>query len=186
MSLTREERDFLLRLARQAIEARLKGQAAPAVRPPEKKAALQSHSGVFVTLHKDGALRGCIGNFTSDAPLYENVIEMARASAFSDPRFSPVRAGELADIDIEISVLTPMREIEDVKEIEVGRHGIYIQKGYARGVLLPQVAVENNFDRETFLDHTCLKAGLPPGCWKEGARIFIFEAEIFGEKDNKG
>jgi hypothetical protein len=187
MALSREERDFLLRLAREAIKARLEDRGAPEARPPSGGGALDARRGVFVTLHKHGALRGCIGNFTSELPLYENVIEMACASAFSDPRFPPLRDEELKDIDIEISVLSPMREIDDMSEIEVGRHGIYIQKGYARGVLLPQVAIENNFDRETFLDHTCLKAGLGPGCWKEeGTSVSIFEAEIFGEKDKEG
>ncbi len=186
MALTSEERSLILRLARDSIAARLKGLVAPKAAPPEAGGALCARSGVFVTLKRFGALRGCIGNFTSELPLYENVMEMALAAAFSDPRFNPLRAEELADIDIEVSVLSPMREIDYVKEIEVGRHGIYIQKGYARGVLLPQVAVENNFDRETFLDHTCMKAGLAPGCWKEGARVSIFEAEIFGEKDKNG
>jgi len=183
MALSKEDQGFCLRLARTVIKAGLDGSdAAPFIPVPESPALL-ARSGVFVTLHKEGALRGCIGNFTSEAPLYENIVEMARASAFSDPRFDPLSAHELSDIEIEISVLSPMREIEDVTEIEVGRHGIYIQKGYARGVLLPQVATENNFDRQTFLEHTCMKAGLAPSCWKEGATISIFEAEIFGEKD---
>jgi len=185
MALTREERSYLLGLARASIEARLCGRPAPQMEPPGGH-GVRCRSGVFVTLRRDGALRGCIGNFTSEVPLYENVSEMACSAAFSDPRFSPVRAEELPSIDIEISVLTPMREIDDVNEIEVGRHGIYIQKGYARGVLLPQVATENNFDRETFLQHTCMKAGLEPDCWKEGARISIFEAEIFGDRDEQG
>ncbi len=182
MALSKEERDFILRLARASIEARLGGGDNADLEVPAGE-ALRAHSGVFVTLRMAGALRGCIGNFTSNLPLYKNIAEMACSAAFSDPRFSPVRADELAAIDIEISVLSPLREIKDVSEIEVGRHGLFIQKGYARGVLLPQVATANGFDRDTFLEHTCMKAGLPPGCWKSGAKISVFEAEIFGEVD---
>lgn len=184
MALSQKERDFILNLARASIEAGLAGKdKAPSQLAPPESQALLARSGVFVTLHESGGLRGCIGNFTSDLPLYKNVAEMAHSAAFSDPRFSPVRADELPLIDIEISVLSPMREIRDVSEIEVGRHGLFIQKGYARGVLLPQVATENNFDCETFLEHTCMKAGLPADCWQKGAKIFVFEAEIFGEAD---
>jgi len=185
MALSDEDRSFILRLARASIEAELtdRGDEALSSIPPPKSEALRAHSGAFVTLHMAGALRGCIGNFTSNVPLYENIAELALSSAFKDPRFNPLKAHELTAIDIEISVLSPLREIKDVSEIEIGRHGIFIEKGYARGVLLPQVATENNFDRNTFLEHTCMKAGLEPTCWKSGAKISIFEAEIFGELD---
>jgi len=181
MTLSSEDRGFLLSLARASIKAELTGEA-PSIDVPESK-VLTARSGAFVTLHMAGALRGCIGNFTSNKPLYKNIAELARSSAFHDPRFNPLRAEELPAIDIEISVLSPLREIRDVSEIKVGRHGIFIEKGYARGVLLPQVATENNFDRQTFLEHTCMKAGLEPNCWKSGATISVFEAEIFGEID---
>jgi len=181
MTLSSEDRDFLLSLARASIKAGLTGEA-PSIDVPNST-ALVTRSGAFVTLHMAGALRGCIGNFTSNKPLYENIAELARSSAFNDPRFNPLRAEELPVVDIEISVLSPLREIKDVSEIEVGRDGIFIEKGYARGVLLPQVATENNFDRQTFLEHTCMKAGLEPNCWKSGATISVFEAEIFGEID---
>jgi len=185
MALTREEQKFILRIARASIEAELGVPQRETTKGETQSIteALRVCSGVFVTLHKAGALRGCIGNFISNLPLYKNIAEMARSSAFSDPRFNPLQADELRAIDIEISVLSPLREIKDVNEIEVGRHGIFIEKGYARGVLLPQVATENNFDCETFLEHTCMKAGLEPQCWKSGATISIFEVEIFGERD---
>lgn len=140
--------------------------------------------GAFVTLHKHGELRGCIGTFRSDKNISEVVQDMAIAAAFEDPRFPQVRADEMDDIDIEISVLSPLRRVNDINEIEVGKHGLYISRGFRSGVLLPQVATEYNWDRETFLVHTCLKAGLPENAWKDPAtRIEIFTAEVFGEKE---
>ncbi len=179
MSLSKEDKEQALRIARAAIKTKLSGVKESA--PPPKSSALNARRGLFVTLHKKGELRGCIGNFISKTPLYKNISEMARAAAFSDPRFTPLGIDELPSIHIEISVLSPLREISDVNEIEVGRHGLYIQDGYSRGVLLPQVAVENNFDRETFLEHTCMKAGLEPSCWNKGVSISVFEADIFSE-----
>jgi hypothetical protein len=107
---------------------------------------------------------------------------MTRAAAFEDPRFPPLTRSELKDIDVEISVLSPLTPIKNMEEIEVGKHGIYIIKKYHRGVLLPQVAIEQGWDRETFLKHTCLKAGLDPDCWKGNVEIYTFTADIFGEK----
>ena len=184
MSLTKEEKKELLHIARSSIEARLRGVPEPEfnVNSP----GLLAERGAFVTLRRNGRLRGCIGVFSSQKPLYRTVAEMAAAAAFEDPRFPPLSPGELDAIDIEISALSPLREIKDPREIEIGRHGVYIIKGAHRGVLLPQVAAEEGFDRETFLDHTCLKAGLEPGCWKEGARILVFEAEIFSEGGMEG
>jgi AmmeMemoRadiSam system protein B/AmmeMemoRadiSam system protein A len=140
-------------------------------------------SGAFVTINKGGDLRGCIGNFVSRQPLYETVIDMAISAASRDPRFSPVKKGELDDLELEISVLSPLRKITDVNEIEVGKHGIYIIKGRNRGVLLPQVATEYGWDRLTFLEQTCRKAGLDMDAWKEGADILIFDAEVFSEEE---
>ena len=128
--------------------------------------ALASKKGAFVSLHKNGHLRGCIGRIEADQPLSMTVHEMACAAAFDDPRFPSLTEEELSGLDIEISVLSPLRQIQDEKEIEVGIHGLYIVNGFYRGLLLPQVAVEHKWDRETFLEATCHKAGLPSSAWK--------------------
>ena len=179
--LNKEERRFLLSLARRAIEEHLSNHDTTIEHPPWSESILVKQ-GAFVSLHKGEELRGCIGTFISDKPLYKTVMEMAIAAATQDFRFPPVTLKELSLISIEISVLSPLKKINDVSEIEVGRHGIYIVKGFNRGVLLPQVAVEYGWDREEFLEHTCLKAGLPPSAWKEGADIYIFNAEIFSDE----
>ena len=123
--------------------------------------------GAFVSLHRRGQLRGCIGYIEAVKPLLQTVMEMAPAAAFQDPRFRPVQADELADLEIEISVLTPMRLIKSPDEIEVGKHGLYIVKGQNRGLLLPQVASQYHWDRQTFLEQTCHKAGLPSNAWED-------------------
>lgn len=182
--LGQEDKRKLLEVARTTIREHLeqgKVSDQPATTP-----ALERPGGAFVTLHEHGQLRGCIGTFTSPRPLVATVQEMALSSSQRDPRFPPVQLGELEEIDIEISVLSPLREIQDVSQIEVGRHGIYITRGLRSGVLLPQVATEYGWDRDTFLEHTCLKAGLPPDAWKlDDTRIEVFEAEVFGEQDVK-
>ncbi len=181
VGLNEAEKALLLYIARESIASALEGRAPklPSKLPPK----LLEPYGAFVTLHKHGELRGCIGTFHADGPLYKIVFEMARSAAFNDPRFPPLRPEELEEIDIEISVLSPMWRASP-EEVEVGVHGIYIVRGLNRGVLLPQVAVEFGWDRETFLDHTCLKAGLPPGCWRDPeTEIYLFTAEIFGEKE---
>ncbi len=181
LGLTEEEKLLLLYIARESITSALEGR--PMKLPTSIPENLKAPCGAFVTLHKQGTLRGCIGTFEADQPLYLTVAEMARSAAFNDPRFPPLETHELPEIDIEISVLSPMRPARP-EEIEVGRHGIYIVRGLHRGVLLPQVAVEYGWDRETFLDHTCLKAGLPPGCWQDpDTQIYIFTSEVFGEKE---
>jgi AmmeMemoRadiSam system protein A len=145
-----------------------------------KSEKLNELRGAFVTITKKGSLRGCIGHIKGVKPLYKSVEEMAAAAAFQDPRFPPVTKKELKDLDIEISVLTPFEQISDVSEIEVGKHGLYIERGFYSGLLLPQVATEYNWDRDTFLEHTCRKAGLPPDAWKDKeTRIYIFSADIF-------
>jgi AmmeMemoRadiSam system protein B/AmmeMemoRadiSam system protein A len=169
----------LLKLARQSIEANLAGKPAPDIKITSPR--LREEMGAFVTLTRNGELRGCIGHIIGTQALYKTVQEMAVAAATEDPRFPPVSAGELRDIAIEISVLTPLRTVSDPAEIEVGRDGIYIEKGFYRGLLLPQVATQYGWDREEFLDHTCLKAGLPAGCWREGATIKAFSAQVFNE-----
>ena len=142
-------------------------------------ATLNVKCGAFVSLHKHGRLRGCIGHFGEDYPLYEIVAEMARAAAFEDPRFTPVRREELDDIDIEISVLTPMRRIQSLDEFELHRHGIYIRKGYRSGTFLPQVADEVNWTKEEFVAHCSQdKAGLGWDGWRD-AELYVYEAIVF-------
>ena len=177
--LTENEGKLLLEMAREAIKACVREMKAAEVEV--EHAALKADSGAFVTIHKGGRLRGCIGTFASPNPLYRTVVDMAVSAAIKDPRFSPLCASELDDISLEISVLSPLKEIKETGEIEVGRHGLYIIKGRNRGVLLPQVAVEHNMDRECFLENTCVKAGLEPDAWKQNATIFTFEAEILKE-----
>jgi len=174
------DKKTLLQLARQSIETFFEG-TSPEI-PPNISPALQAKRGIFVTLHKGDQLRGCIGTFFADKPLSSQVLKMARAAAFEDSRFTPVQRGELTDITIEISVLSPLRIIQTIAEIEIGKHGIYISRNFHRGVLLPQVATEQHWDTITFLEHTCLKAGLPRDAWQKGATIEIFSADIFGEK----
>jgi AmmeMemoRadiSam system protein B/AmmeMemoRadiSam system protein A len=180
LGLNEEDKADLLKLARSTIEAKLRGKPIPD--PRRESARLNEERGAFVTLTEHGQLRGCIGHIRGTQPLCLTVSEMAIAAATEDPRFPAMTAGELGDVSIEISVLTPLRTITDPEEIEVGRDGIYIQKGFNSGLLLPQVATDYGWDRYEFLDHTCMKAGLPAGCWREGATIQIFSAQIFGEE----
>ena len=142
---------------------------------------LSEKCGAFVSLHKHGRLRGCIGHFGEDVPLHETVARMARAAAFEDPRFMPVTCDELADIDIEISVLTPMRRIQSLDEFELHRHGIYIRKGYRSGTFLPQVADEVNWTKEEFVSHCAQdKAGIGWDGWKDkDAELYVYEAIVF-------
>jgi AmmeMemoRadiSam system protein A len=180
--LTRQEQQSLLKVARQTISDYCQGRESSP--PAADLEGLRLPRGAFVTIHKHGQLRGCIGNFEARGDVLGTVCEMALAAACQDPRFRPVGAGELKDLDLEISVLSPLKPAQSVEEIEVGRHGIYIISPRGRGVLLPQVATEYGWDRDTFLDHTCLKAGLQPGCWRDpDVRILIFSAQVFGEKD---
>jgi len=185
--LTGKERSFLLSHARRTIgqELGVVHFDAPTDADIENIGPhLKEKRGCFVTIHRSGQLRGCIGIFESHSPLWRNVEEMAIQAAFHDPRFPPLSDGEFDKIDIEISVLSPLRKVENVNEIKVGEHGICITRSFNRGVLLPQVATEQCWDRDTFLDHTCLKAGLPPGQWrKPGTIIEAFTAEVFGEKE---
>lgn len=177
MKLSEKDKDKLKRLARNVIEASLfKKQTEDATIPD----ILKEKRGAFVTLKKKGELKGCIGYIKGVKPLYETVQEMAIQAAFHDPRFAPLEKDEWKDIDIEISVLSPLKIISSIDEIEVGTHGLYIEKGFHSGLLLPQVATENNWDRETFLGYTCWKAGLPEDAWKQkDTRIYIFSADVF-------
>ena len=179
MMLSAEDQDRLLRLARRCLEARVRREPPPSV---EHGAGLDAPMGAFVSIHCNGELRGCLGRLETDRPIVENVAHLAAVVSDSDPRFTPIRPSELPAVDLEISALTPEEEITDINRIEVGRHGLIVEQGHRRGLLLPQVATEYGWDRETFLDHTCIKAGLPPQAWRTGARIFIFEAQVFGER----
>lgn len=182
VGLTAGEKELLLKIARAEIEAHLHGgMASDKSELPE---IVKKERGAFVTLYKKGRLRGCIGYIEARKALYETIKEMAVAAAFNDPRFSPLSKDEWPDITIEISILSPLQEVHDIREIEVGHHGLYIIKGSCRGLLLPQVATEYGWDCLTFLQQTCYKAGLPAQAWKEeGTRIYIFSAEIFGSNE---
>lgn len=178
-NLSDTEKVKLLAIARESIINHLKGAKIPKIEVTEEN--LMSNQGCFVTIRSEGKLRGCLGQFTSDKPLHHLVREMAVAAATRDPRFYPLRSEDLDNIDLEISVLSPLKKIDSIEEIEVGKHGLYIEKNFYRGVLLPQVAVEYGWDRNTFLEQTCLKAGLEKNEWKEETDLYIFTAEVFGE-----
>jgi AmmeMemoRadiSam system protein A len=173
------DRQLLLALARQAIVAHVAGTSAPVI--PDNEAAARP-GGAFVTLHKRGDLRGCIGHVEADQPLGVTVARCAVSACSADPRFPPVTLPELDEIDLELSLLGPLTPVITADEIDVGRHGLVIERGWHRGLLLPQVASERGWDSETFLAHTCRKAGLHPDAWKQGAGLWTFEAEVFGER----
>jgi AmmeMemoRadiSam system protein A len=176
------ERATLLRLARRAVEAAVRGGASPDAMSEGVGGALAAPGAAFVTLHLHGQLRGCIGTVVpSGEPLAQNVVAMARAAALEDPRFPPLRPEELPALDLEISVLGPLLPVGDPHDIVVGRDGLLVEEGFRRGLLLPQVPVEWGWDLETFLAQACAKAGLPPDAWRRQARVFRFEAEVFGE-----
>ena len=184
MDISAADQEVLFRVARESLEAHLKGEKAAL--PQATSQTLSQPSGVFVTLHRGGRLRGCIGYLEAMKPLLAAVQEMAVAAAFQDPRFPPLRQDELADLDVEISVLSPMCQIKHIEEIQVGRDGIYLERDPCRGLLLPQVATEYGWDRTTFLKQTCVKSGLPPDAWEDPAtRIFIFSAKILHELPKK-
>lgn len=179
-SLEKVDQERLLKTAREAIGAELEHRRASF---PPSTDTIEKECGAFVTLHKHGALRGCIGNMQGTGSLLATVREMAVSAAFHDPRFPPLKQEEFEEIDIEITVLTPMEPCEDSNKIEIGTHGLYIRSGRRSGVLLPQVPVEQDWDRETFLGHTCMKAGLPGDCWKDtNTELYTFRGIIFGEK----
>jgi AmmeMemoRadiSam system protein A len=179
--LTDTEKSTLLSIARRSIRARLDGQNSKSYDSTELTPTLRMRCGAFVTLNEGGQLRGCIGHFGSDIPLYEVVEEMAQAAAFEDPRFYRLRADEFDKIDIEISVLSPMKKIKSIDEFELGRQGIYISKGAHGGTFLPQVADETHWTKEEFLGHCARdKAGLSWDGWKD-ADLYTYEAVVFKE-----
>ncbi len=178
-----EETKFLLNLARQVVTDT--ANSVNSDPPGYFSDNLKMKLGVFVTLHKNTELRGCIGFIEGLKPLQDAVIEMANSAAFHDPRFAPVTSDEVDDLDIEISVLSPVREIKETNEIVVGKHGLIIEQGFYKGLLLPQVATENNWDKNAFLQYTCRKAGLPIDAWQEkSTKISIFSSDIFSEKEH--
>lgn len=177
-----KEKKTLLAIARNAVMNELSGMPDELKEPDEH--VLKAKNGVFVTLHKKGDLRGCIGYITGVKPLYMAVHEMAREAAFHDPRFVPVNRGEMDNIEFEISVMTPLKQIDSIEDVQIGKHGIFMRNGYNSGLLLPQVAVEYGYNRESFLMQTCLKAGMEPMCFNDSnTEIYIFSAEIFSEGD---
>jgi AmmeMemoRadiSam system protein A len=178
--LTESDQQLLLQIARKAVEAYLSGRMP---RPPKiVSRGVQGSYGIFVSIHRDDALRGCIGNVYPAAPLYRSAAECAVAAAVGDPRFMPMTMDELHDVHFEISVLSPMEPVSDISKIEIGTHGILVSKKTARGLLLPQVATAYGWDRERFLQETCKKAGLRPDDWKADATIHCFKAMIFDER----
>lgn len=172
-----DERGLLLGLAHDSILSGLEQREIP-LTPPSPH--LAQPRGVFTTLHLHGALRGCVGYVLPVSPLYRAVAETARAAAFEDTRFYPVNIDEARELAIELSILSPPRPIEP-ELVEVGRHGLLISMAGRRGLLLPQVPIEHHWDRITFLEQTCRKAGLPIDAWKMGATVEAFTAEVFGE-----
>lgn len=178
--LNNQEKKKLLSIARKTLEEYVSAKTIPSMDVSEQR--LKERMGAFVTLNIHGQLRGCIGMIKAVAPLYKAVIEMTVAASSNDMRFRPVSKGELKDITIEISVLTPLKPINNVDEIKVGTHGLYMVRGGNSGLLLPQVATHYNWSREEFLRQTCSKAGLPLDAWKDReTKIYIFSAQIFSE-----
>jgi AmmeMemoRadiSam system protein A len=179
-----EDRTLLLRIAREALAAHVG--LGPAHVPGET-AILTRRGGAFVTLHtRDGELRGCIGHIEPTEPLGKVVPRCAVAAGSSDPRFPPITSSELDHLQIEISLLGPLEAITGPQDLVVGRDGLIIERGWQRGLLLPQVAVEWGWDADAFLAHTCRKAGLPTDAWKQDAKLWRFEAEVFGESGRAG
>lgn len=180
-NLSKDDKVSLLQIARKTISEYVKNRTIPEIDKTILTSNLTTRAGAFVTLKEDGALRGCIGNFQPSQPLYITVQSMAIAAATQDTRFSPVKPSEINRLEIEISVLTPMQKIKSIDEIELGKHGIYIKKGYRSGTFLPQVATETHWTKIEFLGHCAQdKADIGWDGWKD-ADIYIYEALVFGE-----
>lgn len=174
-----EDATRVLTLARRAVDAQVRGLAPPG---GEHGGILDVMCGVFVSIYCEGELRGCLGRVQPSVPLGETIVDLAAAVADSDPRFDPIRAHELEAVSIEVSVLTEPVALTDVARLDPGRHGLIVEQGSARGLLLPQVAAEHGWDAGTFLEQVCVKARLPRDAWRHGARLYVFEAEVFKER----
>lgn len=183
IELNRDQQLKLLKLARKTIADRLGIAGAPEL-PSFDDDIFREKCGAFVTIHIKGNLRGCIGYIVGVRTIPETVKDMAEASAFSDPRFSALTADEYKKIDIEISILSPVEKVSNLNDIVVGRDGLIITRGFSRGLLLPQVPVEQGWNRDTFLTHTCFKAGIPGDSWKKNDVVIEkFSAQVFSEKE---
>ncbi|MFW5868805.1 MAG: AmmeMemoRadiSam system protein A [Armatimonadota bacterium] len=179
--LNEQQQQILLRLARETIEQYVRDRSVPEL--PQGDPAFTPERAVFVTLHKHGQLRGCIGGLEAREPLAEAVRSSAISAATQDPRFPPVSSEELGDLEIEVSVLSPLKKVERPEEIVVGLHGVMIAQGMRRGVFLPQVAPEQGWDRDTMLSYLCAhKAGLPADAWRHGADLYVFTTQVFSEE----
>jgi AmmeMemoRadiSam system protein A len=176
-----EERATLLKLAHDSIRSALEGGRVSTDAPT---AHLREHRGAFTTLYVNHELRGCVGYVYPVSPLYQTIAETSCAAAFEDTRFPPLQSKDLSDLTVSISVLSPLAPAQP-EEVQVGRHGLLVSQGGRRGLLLPQVPLEHGWDRTTFLDQTCRKAGLPEDAWRRGASIEIFTAEIFSDPGTK-
>lgn len=179
--LTGDQRKRLLQVARASLRCAVGLGPAPSLQTDDP--ALLRPSGAFVTIKIDGELRGCIGHIEPVSPLIETVNEMAEAAALDDPRFPALSEAEEPQTAIEISAMSPVEPVPDLADIVVGRHGLVVERGPSRGLLLPQVATEWGWSREEFLEHTCMKAGLRADAYRHGARVSWFEAEVFGEEE---
>jgi AmmeMemoRadiSam system protein A len=180
-------RKSLMLMARAAIARAIGADHAASVAPsiPDPQSLIRGDllAGAFVTLRVNGKLRGCIGYPEPELPLVEVIERCAVSAAISDPRFSPLTPAEWGEVDLELSVLGPIEPVDDIREVIVGRDGLIAELGRRRGLLLPQVAVEWRWDASEFAAQTCIKAGLPSDAWQKGAKLFKFEAEVFGESD---
>jgi AmmeMemoRadiSam system protein A len=185
MLLDRKQKKRLLEIARSTIEAYLKTRKAPEI--VETDPVLSKEMGAFVTLRQSGELRGCIGNMVGHGPLYLTVRDMAIESATGDPRFAPVRATELAGVEIEISVLSPLEKVRSADAITIPGHGVMVRRGFNSGVFLPQVAEEAGWSKDEFLSNLCAnKAGLAADAWKDPkTELWVFSAEVFSEREFK-
>jgi len=175
--LSEENHRYLREVAADAVRRHVEGKGPPELR--YDNASLKGTYGVFVTLKVHGELRGCIGNLMAHSPLPEAIAEMAVKSASSDPRFPPLGISEIDNLEFDISILGPLREVENTEEIQIGLHGLVVEYAGRHGLLLPQVATEHGLDVPAFISQTCIKAGLPPDTWKHGAKIYKFAAEVF-------
>jgi AmmeMemoRadiSam system protein A len=183
IALTEEEKNYLLGLVELSVVRSLKNEYSEKTLPAPPPGSLHEGLGAFVTIKKGGRLRGCIGRLSDTAPLFLTVSRMALAAAFNDHRFPPVTEAELAGLSYDISIMGPIQKCPDPEQVSIGSHGLIMKQGFKQGLLLPQVPVEQKWNREEFLAQTCVKAGLPRDTWKkawknDGAELYLFEAVV--------